>query len=71
MKDIKQDLQKKISSYQTLLKKTYGERKAEVTRIEKPIAKNEAACRPSKPETKVETLEQLKSAYFLKIQSLN
>jgi hypothetical protein len=26
MKDIKQDLQKKISSYQSLLKKTYGER---------------------------------------------
>jgi hypothetical protein len=52
MKDIKQDLQKKISSYQTLLKKTYGDRtKAPTsqtnTSSSRQVAKNnEVGCRP-------------------------
>jgi len=46
MKDIKQDLQKKISSYQSLLKKTYGDRAQNKPTPSVKREKNETGCRP-------------------------
>jgi hypothetical protein len=52
MKDIKQDLQRKISSYQTLLKKTYGDRNKQSKGFNDNFVKqstqnkNDGGCRP-------------------------
>jgi len=119
MADIKTDLQRKIVSYQTILKKTYAQaekdnnqrkkankskdREAKETPTSLQAAQKrkfvgsssaalEQRCQPSKPslastktasqlrtdktrkvsskEKAVESLDQLKSAYFAKMQSL-